>query len=643
MDCMDQAASRFARARLPDAVPTELAPGACERNTRSVHPDEREQRAKPRRVPHRPSRPTQADESKARSAELDGALVDRLDRAPGALGPIWDDASDCLFVLAAGGKVLWLNRAARHRWTGLNGVACLGRPFQNLWDEASRSGAAKAIQAARIGRPSSFRGTLRASAEPESIWDVQVSATETSEPEEPFLLVVARDVTESLQIQTTLDRAARVDGMTGLLNRSGFVAQVDAHLSQRCRVTLVLLDLDHLKRANDTDGHMAGDDLIKHFAARLERAQDGQAVVARLGGDEFALACFGDADVVQLTAVVEDLCRPTILASLTLPYSVSAGLATLPASTASFDELYLCADMALYACKARGGGHCRVFDASLREQLQTSASLTRLVRRALRTGDIFPHYQPKVDLATGDVVGFEALMRVRFPDGTIQTAGSVAEVLRQADLAVAIDEVMFRAVLTDVRMWRMLGVIRPVAVNVSDAAVQRAGFASRVLSVISSAGLEPSLIEVEITETVLLDGADSCVEANLGALAAAGVRVTLDDFGTGYASLSHLKRFPISTVKIDKQFVDGLPGDPGDLAIINAMIGLANSLSLGVVAEGVEHVDQLDLLRSMGCRMCQGFLFAPAVSADEAFRMAKAGLSSSPARAADHPALSLNS
>lgn len=551
-------------------------------------------------------------------------LSEALVGGPGGCDPIWDKAGDCLCILDSHGTIVWLNQAARETWRARDGRTPFGLPFRDLWEEGGNGEVSQALNAARRGRASSFRGIIASPTGPSSVWEMQVSAADRRMPQGPLLLVVARDATESLRVQQMLQRAARLDEMTGLLNRSAFVQLVGAHIDQQRAVTLVLLDVDHLKRANDTDGHLAGNELIRHFAARLSRAQDGTMVAARLGGDEFALACLGDVDPARLQATLEDLCRPAHPDQLTLPYSASAGIASYCGGRTSFDELYHNADMALYACKERGRAQCQRFDAALREEMQKSACRVRIVSRALAGGQVFPHYQPKTDLATGELVGFEALMRVRFPDGAVRTAGNVAEVLQEADLAAAIDQAMLQAVLADLRAWRKAGIRVPVAVNVSDRLVRAPGFADRVLGTIAAAGVEPCLIEVEITESVLLDGTDSCVEANLRSLSGAGVRVALDDFGTGYASLLHLKRFPISSVKIDRQFVQDLPDDPGDLAIVRAMVGLGSSLSLEVVAEGIERLDQLEMLRALGCRTGQGFLLGSAVASREALAMAQA-------------------
>jgi diguanylate cyclase (GGDEF)-like protein len=439
-----------------------------------------------------------------------------------------------------------------------------------------------------------------------------------------LLLVIGQDVTEHLERQASLNQASNFDALTGLLTRSAFMQRVSSGMAQLQPLTLVLLDVDHLKRTNDTDGHAAGNEVIKHVAARLRAVQSPHTITARLGGDEFALVRFGTGQDTDLHSVVNGLCQPVRLKPTTWPCSASAGIAS-DAVGVPFDELYLWADTALSMSKAAGGGRARVFDAATRGELQRRASIVNLTRRAVTSGNVIPYYQPKVDLVSGHIVGFEALLRVRFPDASMHTATAVTAALQEPGLATEIDRAMLERVLADVRLWHEQGASRPVAVNLSNGDVRQPGFADRFLAALSVAGVTPQCIEAEITETVLLEGTDSVTEETLRTLSAAGISIALDDFGTGHASLSHLKRFPIDVIKIDRQFIRNLPVDPSDRAIVQAMIGLGQALGMDVVAEGIERPDQAEFLRAEGCRTGQGFLFSPAVAQREAHGMAVRG------------------
>ncbi len=558
------------------------------------------------------------------SSEPAGPQSGSVAVSDGTLTKLWDRASDCLAILDPIGTTVWANEAARTAWSASPDDTLVGRPFADVWDPLSRADADRARQRVATAMSASFQGVARSAASRGSTWDVHISSADVPGPTQPLLLVIARDVTEHLRRQASLNEAASFDAMTGLLNRSSFMQRVSSGMAQLQPLTLVVLDVDHLKRTNDTDGHAAGNEVIRHVAARLRAAQSPHVVAARLGGDEFALACFGAVKQPALQSVVDGLCRPVRLDPLTWPCSASAGIA-FDAAGVPFDELYHWADAALSTCKATGGGTSRVFDARMREELQKKASIVNLTRRAVTSGNILPYYQPKVDLASGTIVGFEALLRVRFPDASVHTATAVTAALQEADLAAEIDRAMLDGVLADIRSWHKRGVSRPVAVNLSNGDVRQRGFAQSFLAALSLARVAPQCIEAEITESVLLEGTDSAAEETLLTLSAAGVSIALDDFGTGYASLSHLKRFPIDVIKIDRQFIQNLPTDTGDQAIVRAMIGLAQTLGMNVVAEGIERRDQAEFLRAEGCRTGQGFLFSPAVAQLEAHEMATRG------------------
>jgi diguanylate cyclase (GGDEF)-like protein len=545
--------------------------------------------------------------------------------ARGPPGAVWDCASDFLAILDAKGQTVWLNEVGQQVWSESHQGTPFGKPFSQIWQASSREAVSRAIRTARTGKTSGH-GIIMAAANSGSTWEAQISWTKGKTPAQSQFLVVARDVTKHLRLQASLRRAASFDAMTGLLNRASFIQQISHRALHQERLTLVLLDIDHLKRANDTDGHAAGNELIKHFATRLRRVQNHHTVAARVGGDEFAVAYFGKVDQLKLDKAIKALCEPAHIEQLTLPYSASAGIALELALGSSFEELYLSADVALYACKALGGGKHQFFHSEMRDELERRASLLKITKRSVATGNIVPHYQPKVDLATGVVVGFEALLRVRFPDATVQTATVVAAALAEPDLVAEIDRLMLDMVLADIRLSQEMSVSLPISINLADADVRDEGFAERFLVTIAAAAVDPRLIEVEITESVLLDNSSPAVEMTLRALSAAGVRVALDDFGTGYASLSHLKRFPIDVIKIDQQFIQNLSVDAVDQAIVRAIVGLGGSLAVNVVAEGIERPDQLEVLRSVGCRTGQGFLFSSAVPHHEACALAERGL-----------------
>jgi EAL domain-containing protein (putative c-di-GMP-specific phosphodiesterase class I) len=281
-------------------------------------------------------------------------------------------------------------------------------------------------------------------------------------------------------------------------------------------------------------------------------------------------------------------------------------------------ELLKNADVALYAAKAAGRANLKLFRPEMRSEMQRRLSMLSLARDALTHDLILPHYQPKIDMRTGAVSGFEALLRWVHPTMGAQSPGTIAAAFEDLSLAAEISDQMIRAVIADLVRWRDAGIdIGHVAINAAAAEFRRGDFADKLLERLHLAGLPPRLVQVEVTETVFLGRGAECVERALKLLSAAGVGIALDDFGTGYASLSHLKQFPVDLIKIDQSFVRDLEDDPDDAAIIDAVVNLGRSLGIRTVAEGVENDRQHEFVLSLGCDYGQGFLYGKATPAAE--------------------------
>jgi diguanylate cyclase (GGDEF)-like protein len=387
-------------------------------------------------------------------------------------------------------------------------------------------------------------------------------------------------------------------------------------------VGLLLLDLDHFKHINDTLGHAAGDHLLQTFGQRLEASIRANDFVARLGGDEFAVVLENIQDGADLIRAGASLLRrlqaPIRLEGRVLSAGASIGGALFPGDATSAHELFNNADTALYALKAAGRGGTKMFHHHMREQAQKVASQLSLARIALSEQSVVPHYQPKIDLQTGAVVGYEALLRWQHPHRGLQTPDTVAEAFKDYELASKIGELMQAKVMKDMRTWQRAGTKVPrVSINAAPAEFLRDDYAERLLGVISAAEVSPGLVEVEVTEHVFLDRGSEFVKRALQTLNEAGVQISLDDFGTGYSSLSHLRDFPVHVVKIDQSFISKMVDEAEIAAIVSAVIDLAKSLSINVVAEGVETEEQREMLKRKGCSFGQGYLFGRAAPADE--------------------------
>ncbi|GAB6842703.1 diguanylate cyclase (GGDEF)-like protein [Methylorubrum rhodinum] len=429
---------------------------------------------------------------------------------------------------------------------------------------------------------------------------------------------VGSDVTASRAAQARIAFLAGHDALTGLPNRTNFQEVLEEvcreiHSSER-RSALFYLDLDGFKVVNDTRGHLVGDRLLKEVAARLLDVC-GSHGVFRLGGDEFAVVVrdTGRAEAEALASrAVAALRRPYPIDETRLEIGVSVGIAYGPDDAIDPSSLLMRADLALYAAKADGKGCWRTFDPALEEKVQRHRQLDVDMRAALAADEMELHYQPLVDMRSGRVTGFEALLRWNKPGQGWVSPGEVIPVAEGTGFVVEIGRWALRRACTDALAWDGLR----VAVNISSIHLRMPGFHEEVAAVLRETGLRPDLLEVEITESVLLDHGVEVLD-NLNSLRALGVRIALDDFGTGYSSLSYLTEFPFDKVKVDRSFVRDLQGRPEKVAVVEAIARMGRALSMNVTVEGVETRQQLDVLREKRCDVAQGFLYSPARPASE--------------------------
>jgi diguanylate cyclase (GGDEF)-like protein/PAS domain S-box-containing protein len=440
------------------------------------------------------------------------------------------------------------------------------------------------------------------------------------------IILTVRDVTDEKTAEERVRWTASHDALTGLANRGLFQEKLDLAI-RRARAEgtaagLILLDLDHFKQINDTLGHDAGDMLLRLFADRLRAAVRAQDTVARFGGDEFAIVLPDiqtEHSVLELSrSIQERLNKPFMHEGRLLDCRVSMGASTFPNFGRTSEELLKNADVALYAAKAGGRGAISLFEPRMREDVRRRSSMIQLARAAIRDERIVPHYQPKLDLANRRLVGFEALLRWHTPDGRTGMPDAFEAAFEDLELAALISDRMIEQVIADMRGWLDRGIdFRDVAVNASAAEFRHDNFAERVLDRLRSSGIPPGCFQLEVTETVFLGRGAESVHRALALLNSEGVKIALDDFGTGYASLRHLKQFPVDIIKIDQSFVRDMALDPGDEAIIRAVINLGRSLGIKVVAEGIESEEQARRLLELECDFGQGFLFSRAVPASQ--------------------------
>lgn len=411
------------------------------------------------------------------------------------------------------------------------------------------------------------------------------------------------------------------DSLTGLANRAGFQLKLEEQISNenpRNGFSLVLLDVDEFKVTNDTLGHDAGDAVLMAFADRLKCSVRTGDLVARLGGDEFGLILVGmRGDELETYShnLLARLREPLEHRGIKIHGRASIGASSCNDFTSARDLLKH-ADLALYEAKASGGSSFQMYDPVMWSSMLLRQEMLSLAQAALEGDFIRPYYQPKINLKTGAIIGFEALLRCCLPGQPAKGPECLSAAFEDTELGVELSDRMTDAVIADMIAWRAAGLsFGHVAINAASADLRRSDFAERLLAKLDRASVPTKCLQIEITESVLLGRDIKHVERTFRALADQGVRLALDDFGTGFASLTHLKRFPIEIIKIDRSFVRDLQIDAGDGAIVDALIGLGKALQIEVVAEGIETVAQRDFLEALGCTNGQGFLFGHALPA----------------------------
>ena len=446
-----------------------------------------------------------------------------------------------------------------------------------------------------------------------------------------------QDITERRRNEERLRTLALYDPLTGLPNREFFREQFGHSLAHAERIgrslAVMMLDIDRFKRINETFGHGAGDQLLKEVGARLAQTlRDADYVtradfvpadqnLARLGGDEFTIMLASLArpeDVAKVARrILEMVACPIMLNGEETVVTASIGIAVYPADGADTDTLLKNADSAMYFAKEQGKNNYQFFSSTMNARSFQKLSLENGLRKALERDELRLHYQPKVDALSGRISGVEALIRWQHPDLGMVAPNDFIPLAEETGLIVPIGEWVLHTACAQLARWHAAGYAGlTVAVNMASPNFAQQDFVETVAAIIRGAGVAPEAVEIEVTESVLMQDMKATI-AKLTALKASGVRLSVDDFGTGYSSLAYLKKFPIDTLKIDRSFVRDVIGSREDSAITSAIIALGQSLGLEVVAEGVETAEQAAFLRHKGCHLMQGYLFGRPVPAAE--------------------------
>ncbi|MBI3899398.1 MAG: EAL domain-containing protein [Gammaproteobacteria bacterium] len=552
------------------------------------------------------------------------AEYQRAEESQRWLATIVESSSDAILSQTPDGIILSWNQAAEHIY-GYSAAEAVGQPISMLVSPECTDEEQHFLERLRQGERILHHETECVRKDGKRIYvSLTISPIKDAVGTIRGASVIARDITDRKRVEERIRYLAQHDTLTGLPNRILFrdrIGQAIAHAQRNQRMVAVLfLDLDGFKHINDSLGHQVGDRLLRMTARRLQRClRDGDSV-ARLGGDEFVVCLPNLLENDDARHIAEKLLVALrdsfFIEHDELHISGSIGISLYPADGLDAEVLMRAADTAMYHAKEKGRNNFQYFTPHLNKAAERRLVIANRLHNALERGELTLEYQPQVELGSGRIYAAEALLRWRQADlGKISTSEFI-KIAEETGLIVPIGEWVLRQACLQLRTWRDAGArdLR-IAVNLSPQQFRRVGLPELAASVLQESGLTADALEMEITEGVLMTQSLENF-AVLEQLAKAGVRLAIDDFGTGYSSLAYLQRFPIDTLKIDQSFVPGIGRDANDTAIVSAVIAMAHSLHLKVVAEGVETAEQAAFLKARSCDGAQGFYYSEPVSAE---------------------------
>jgi len=533
----------------------------------------------------------------------------------------FDHGSDAVLILDQERRVLTLNKAA----TIISGYTLddLKNKLPTFLVSTSDDPALLETITSTLNEQGVWRGELRTTRKDGSHLPIRCHVSAIPGDDGTILnwAVFVTDLSERKAAEARIESLTHVDQLTDLPNRQGFARTLGEWLEREKPGTLILIDLDQLSRINDAFGHSAGDALVHRVSSRLRRMlQEGDAL-GRVGGDQFGILLaqgpMAVAPEVTTRKLLDAIARPVILEGSDVVSTACAGICRLGEDGCDIATLLRNADAALHHAKTAGQNTFRFFSADMNLRVAENLHLESDLRGALARGELALHYQPQVDLNSGEIVGFESLLRWRHPDLGMVSPVKFIPLAEASMLILPIGAWVLQEACRQNKAWQDAGMPpKVVAVNLSAVQFHGDDVVASVRQALLASGLEPRYLELEITESVIVQEPERVVRI-MDELKALGVQLSIDDFGTGYSSLSYLKRFPIDKIKIDRSFVMDVERNANDAAIIRMVIGIAAELERKVIAEGVETIAQLEFLRRHGCDEYQGFYCSPAVPADE--------------------------
>jgi diguanylate cyclase (GGDEF)-like protein/PAS domain S-box-containing protein len=553
----------------------------------------------------------------------------QLARETSLLRSLIDSVPDLISFTDQNGRLVGVNRAFSSRFHIAPDDAVGRSPVDVAWTD----GRARTRLPLLSDTSERFEEAVPDAAGILQVFDTVQTPYFTAKGERLGVIEVSRDVTAQRRAEERIHQLALYDHLTGLPNRillgdEAHESFTDPALAGQAQA-LVFLDLDDFKTINDTVGHRIGDLLIQEAALRLVEAAGSEAHVARLGGDEFAvLAAPSSLPVTTALAarLIAAIDQPFRIERYDLAVSASAGIAMYPTDGATFDELVVRADAAMYRAKQDGRHTFRFFSGDMLANAAERLELVSALRKAVENDELVVHYQPQISLADDTIVGVEALVRWQHPSKGLLPPDTFIGLAEDSGLILPIGEAVLNRALADAMAWERDGG-RPITVSVNLSAVQfvQTDLAERIRLALLRSGFPPERLELEITETIAMVNPGMAV-TTIERLHEMGVQVSIDDFGTGYSSMAYLKRFHIDKLKIDRSFVSDLGRDPDDEAIVTAIIQVAKALRCVTIAEGVETHEQQEFLRSRGCDIAQGFHIHRPMPVDELVGLLRAGV-----------------
>jgi diguanylate cyclase (GGDEF)-like protein/PAS domain S-box-containing protein len=532
-------------------------------------------------------------------------------------------------ALVAGGRIVFANAALARLLGAPDESALLGSSLLEAVDPERQEGLADRIQAAqREGQRSPF-GEERLLRRDGTTAEVELCVVPFEGFGEPAVQVVVRDISDRKRSEEQMTALAYRDALTGLPNRRLFNDRLGIALAQarryRHRLAVVFVDLDRFKPVNDTLGHAAGDELLRAVAERLSACVRLGDTVARLAGDEFTLLLPGIHYVEDVSKVSlklsEAMRRPFRVCGQEVRVSASGGISIYPDDGQDAETLLTNADLAMYRAKQQGRDNFEMYSPSMAQKALEQGALADNLRGALVANQMALYYQPTLDLATGKIVGAEALLRWQHPELGLVFPKDFLSLADFTGLILSLGPWALERACAQARDWQKRGSRDVfVAVNLSAYELQQSELTSHVERALRETGLDPSSLHLEIPEGYAMQDLERTIE-KLRSLKALGVSITIDGFGAGFSSLARLRRLPIDALKMDLSFVRGATTDPDDASLVTAVIAVAHSLKLQVIAQGVETEAQVALLRSLQCDGVQGYIWSPPVPAEECERL----------------------